>query len=169
MPETIITWVGSKGGDAQREATRLAALHPSHATLVPAAKVRHKSAFNVIIVSHRSDLTPDVLRSAADGLAGVCSWIILAACESSTLKYFGTLSDKNDLLSPAQFLANRMKIKVTGTTRPLTFDEVGKSLAFARSGLINMLVATNYGTEQPWQEIGAQSDVEELTTMLGQL
>ncbi|WP_148212658.1 hypothetical protein [Hahella chejuensis] len=97
---------------------------------------------SIILVGHRSELLHQPIihsllsvfsgeQNLARVGAGGCNWLVLAVCDGGVGKFHGALQSKNEILSPARQLADRLNIKVSSTVRPLLFDEVGQGKAFA--------------------------------------
>lgn len=167
---TLITWV-PQSIDGKREATRLHQRYRKYSVLRKPENLGSASDFmSLIVVGHRQELMqPDVFQSLISHLTTYrASWVVLAACDSGTKEYLGTLQN-NDWLSPAQRVANELDVKVSGTTRPLLFVEVGESYAFALV-LGEILLRKNpHYDDTLWKDYVKQESVEELTEMFGSL
>jgi hypothetical protein len=130
---TLLTWIPDSA-DGEREVRKLHARYAGYSTLVNSAQVtaadldKH-SLF--VVVGHRSEITQtNTFHSLAELVRqSTCQWVVLANCSTGVATRQETLGD-NELSSPGQILANRLRIRVSGTSRPLTFDEVGMGLAF---------------------------------------
>lgn len=168
----LITWIPDSQ-DGYREACRLYSLHRENTVMKPPTKLvagELGDYMSTIVVGHREELLrPQIFQSLIQLLAGSgCTWLVLAACHSGEKKYFGPLGD-NELMAPAQYLANRLKIKVSGTTRPLLFEEVGQGRAFAIT-LGEVLIRSNPNYDNTlWKDYMPQNNVDELTGMFKSL
>ncbi|SEN42406.1 hypothetical protein SAMN02800694_3446 [Luteibacter sp. UNCMF331Sha3.1] len=171
---TAIAWI--KGStDGEREARNLAKLYPKNAKLVgdtSALTEDHFRAYaSVIVVGHRSELkSQKIVDSVLNPRAARSKcWIVLACCETAKAEGTkGTLEDR-ELWDPADKLAHDLKLRVSGTTRDLTFDEVGKGYAFALA-LGEWLIRSN-PSDRPglWKDIDPGDDVDFITRGLQNL
>lgn len=166
----IITWVPNSK-DGQREATKLNTIYKDYSFLLEPSKLTSDMLSNFmsfIVVGHRGEFNDDLYSQLKSLIKDShCNWLVLANCHSAEARYEGPLGD-NELLSPAQSIANDCKIKVSGTTRLLTFDEVGKGYAFALV-IGEVLIRSNPYGKELWIDLEPQSDIEELTEMMGRL
>jgi hypothetical protein len=168
----LITWIPNSV-DGKREATRLHGLHRNYSVLMAPGSIGKSDPgdyMSTIVVGHREELIEfRIFQSLVDLLSGSgCTWLVLAACHGGETKKFGPLGD-NELISPAQALSNRLRIKVSGTTRALTFDEVGKGYAFALT-LKEILIRSNPVYDNTlWKDHDPQSDLEAITKALEKL
>lgn len=160
----LITWI-PQSTDGKREAINLNNLYRDYSVLIDLNKLTTSEVskyMSLIVVGHHSEFLNETLENLVKVVQGSdCTWIVLAMCDSGTTKYYGTL-ENNELWSKAQKLSNRLKIKVSGTMRPLTFDEVGKGLAFALT-LTEILIRSNPAMDsQLWKDFEPQNDVDEI-------
>lgn len=130
---TLLTWIPDSA-DGEREVRKLHARYAGYATLINAASItsadlNQHSLF--VVVGHRSEIVQTPTFRSLEVLVknSQCQWVVLANCSTGVATNYGTFGE-NELSSPGQILANRLRIRVTGTSRPLTFDEVGMGLAF---------------------------------------
>lgn len=164
---SLITWVPNSI-DGKREAKKLNNRFHMY-SVIKAPESLNKMDVDchscMIVVGHRGEFTANnnQLFNSLNHLVSMssCRWIILANCDSGVNYRSGTLTN-NELWSPAQRLANMSKKLVSGTKRPLTFDEVGKGLAFA---LVNkeMLIRSNPKGSDLWVDFSPISDVDLIT------
>lgn len=169
---SLITWVpGSE--DGRREARRLQRLFSAYSDIRAPGKISPGELgyyMNLIVVGHRSEISQQLMVESLVRLVGGsgCPWLILANCHSGVAHREGTLGN-NELLDPAQALANRLRIRVSGTGRVLTFDEVGRGTAFALA-LGEILIRSNPpGGGELWRDFEPQSGLDQLTTMFQNL
>lgn len=168
----LITWIpGSE--DGRREAKNLNKKFNLHSAIKAPERLEAGEAENymvLIVVGHREEFTKYLFDSLVTYLSlSRASWVVLAMCNSARKKYFGTLCDGNEQHSPAQLLANRLNIKVTGTNRDLLFHEVGQGHAFTLA-LGEVLIPTNTLIEDKlWHVCTKQDEIEELTDAFASL
>jgi len=171
---TAIAWI--KGStDGEREARSLSKLYSKNAKLIgdtSALTADHFTKYaSVIVVGHRSELRDqriidDVLKPRAK--ASKC-WIVLACCETAKVETSKDTLGDNELWTPAEKLAQELGLRVSGTTKELTFDEVGKGLAFALA-LGEWLIRSNPSTRPGlWKDIDPVDDVDFITKGLQNL
>ncbi|AXE34811.1 hypothetical protein [Chromobacterium phragmitis] len=170
-PLTLLTWV-PQSGDGEREARKLHGIASDYCTLEQPGKLttdqlsRHAV---LIIVGHRQEFTSSLYESLKGLLSHAsCGWLTLAMCSSAVAEYHGPLRD-NELWSPAQRLANELRIKVSGTRRELGFDEVGRGYAFALAGGEILMRSDPLDSPGLWQDCVEQDDVEMITEGLANL
>lgn len=162
----LITWI-PESVDGQREARRLHARYRDYSVLRTPTKLAGADYMSVIVVGHRSEFTTQMQEAFVQLLQG-STWVVLALCDSGLAKFKGTLGD-NEFWSPAQKLANRMRIRVSSTIRPLTFDEVGMGHAFTLS-LGEILIRINPPSSHAlWRDCEPQSGVDELSEGISRL
>lgn len=168
----LITWIPSSI-DGMREAKKLHKSFERYSVIKDPGKLTKGDLgkyLSVIIVGHRGEFTANdnkYLESLyALAIGSNCNWIVLANCESG-IAARGRPLEVNELWSPGQRLANALKIKVSGTKRPLTFDEVGKGLAFAVVG--GILIRSNPLGSDLWNDFGPQSEMEQVIEGLSNL
>ncbi|WP_293938141.1 hypothetical protein [Iodobacter sp.] len=168
----LITWIpGSE--DGRREARNLNRKFNNYSVLKAPDKLRPGEGseyMSLIVVGHRGEFKKDLFSSLVTYLSiARVSWVVLAMCNSSQKNYFGVLSEHNEQHSPAQELANKLNIKVSGTKRDLLFHEVGQGQAFALT-LGEILIRSNPNSgEDLWFDCEKQSDIDELTEALSSL
>jgi hypothetical protein len=173
MSKTLITWPPGSA-DGEREAKRLQALYPSRSNWVDGSDLGSVNSADfkmLIVVGHREEIQAiEVLKSLAACSAKVgAQYIIMANCNSGQTQKGGTLSDANELWSPAQRLANETGARVAATTRELLFTEVGQGTAFQAS------VEHGITTKEPntgatlWRYLSKQDPVDEITEGLSNL
>lgn len=168
----LITWIpGSE--DGRREARNLNRKFQNNSVLKAPDKLAPGEAskyMSIIVVGHRGEFGSDLFASLVTYLSlSRVGWVVLAMCNSSSKKYFGPLSEHNEQHSPAQALANKLGVKVSGTKRDLLFHEVGQGLAFALT-LGEILIRSNPNSgEDLWFDCEKQNAVEELTDAFASL
>jgi len=167
----VITWIPNSG-DGMREARRLNARFRNYSVLRAPDKLTTSELseyMSLIVVGHRGEFGDATQQSLANLLHGSdCHWVVLANCSSGVATSVGALGD-NELWSPAQRLANALRIKVSGTARALTFDEVGLGLAFALT-LGEVLIRSNPpSAAHLWRDYEAQSEVDEVAEGISHL
>lgn len=166
---TVITWIPGST-DGIREAKRLHTRFKDNSQLCDPSKLTQETLSRhmyLIVVGHRSELSESGKSQLAQLFSGINGPVlVLALCESAQARYQGPLRD-NELSSPAQQLANRLKVEVKGTSRPLTFDEVGQGHAFALA-LGEVLIPNNV-TSSLWVSCRAQTGLEEITSQISNL
>lgn len=169
---TLITWIPGSA-DGRREARRLHDRFRRYSAIrMPERLTRAEIGdyMLLIVVGHREEFAiGDVQESLVRLLDGSgCHWVVLANCSSGLAAYLGPL-EHNELWSPAQRLANRLKIKVSGTSRALTFDEVGMGYAFALA-VGEVLIRSNpIGAPGLWRDYEPQEPIDEITEGIGRL
>lgn len=172
MSKTLITWPHGST-DGEREGKRLQALYPGVSLWADGASlggVTSKDISLLVVVGHRDEIKGlDTLKALSQCVTHLgVHYVTMANCESAVAKSGGTLSDQNELWSPAQRLANDTGAAVLATTRDLLFDEVGKGLAFAGSSS-HGLSPINPSGQTLWKEFRKQDPVDEITTGVGNL
>jgi hypothetical protein len=172
MAKTLITWP-SGSADGEREAKRLQALYPSVSNWVDGSalgNVTSKEFSLLIVVGHRDEIKAlQTLEALAHHITRLgVPRVVMANCESAVTQSGGTLSDTNEMWSPAQRLANKTGARVKATNRDLLFDEVGKSTAFAGGGTDGISPINPSGSDL-WKEFAKQDGVDEITTGIGNL
>ncbi|WP_295973024.1 hypothetical protein [uncultured Xanthomonas sp.] len=170
---TLITWIPDSANDGEREAKRLNARFSAYSNVIDGRKLTSSALdgyMSLIVVGHRSELLKSgVLGSLTTLVRGSqCPWVVLANCASGTATQQGTLGD-NELWEPAQKLANDLKIRVSGTTRALTFDEVGQGTAFALARGEVLIRSNPPGTSGLWKDFHPQDGIEQITQGLRNL
>lgn len=170
---TLITWI-PESREGKREATNLNKITQNYSVLIAPDSLNSEILGNymsLIVVGHKGEFTEEPYKSLVQLVKNSqCKWVVLANCESGIAEYRGTLQN-NELWPLAQKLANELNIKVSGTTRMLTFDEVGKGYAFALT-LNEILIRSNpLNNNGPslWKDFQRQSGIEEITDGLERL
>lgn len=166
----IITWVPNSD-DGQREAKNLNKLYKNYSVICEPGKLTSDMLSNYlsfIVVGHRGEFSTALYDQLATLIKGShCNWLVLANCNSGEV-YFEAPLGNNELNAPAQKMANECKIKVSGTSGLLTFDEVGKGYAFALA-IGEVLIRSNPYGRDLWIDFEPQSEIEEITEMLGRM
>jgi hypothetical protein len=173
----LITWIPNSV-DGKREAQRLHKLYSSYATIEqPERLTRLHDYTSLIVVGHRSEFQQQGVRSSLRQLFGDeqsvahgCGWLVLAICRGAVGNYHGALAEGNECLAPARAFAEWAKIKVSGTMRELTFDEVGRGTAFTLVHGELLIRADPPGSPGLWRDFepGAAS-VDELAEGISRL
>jgi hypothetical protein len=166
MSKTLITWPPGSV-DGKREAERLHAIYPAASKAVDGAVLGNETSKDfslLVVVGHRSEIKAvETLKSLATCINSLgIRYVALANCESAVAKTGGTLSDTNELWAPAQRLANDTGAAVLGTTRDLSFDEVGQGKAFGGTQDRGFTPINPTG-ETLWKEFRKQEPVDEIT------
>ncbi len=173
MSKTLITWPHGSA-DGEREARKLHKLYEPVSHCVDGAALGGETSKDfgmLIVVGHRDEIeAKDTLKALAGCVTSLgIHFVILANCHSGATKTGGTLSDHNELWSPAQRLANATGAAVLATTRVLTFDEVGQGYGFTGDdhGITGINPSNN--PSPLWREYRKQDDVDEITQGIGNL
>jgi hypothetical protein len=172
MAKTLITWPQGSA-DGEREGKRLQALCPEASNWVDGASLgalTSKDFSLLIVVGHRDEIKGlDTLKALTQCINSLgIRFVAMANCESALAESGGTLSDKNELWSPAQRLANDTGAAVLATVRELLFDEVGKGSVFAISST-HGLMPIDPSDAPLWKEFRKQDPVDQVATGVGNL
>lgn len=171
MAKTLITWPNGST-DGEREAKALQALYPTVSHWVDGSALGTVSGTDyrmLIVVGHREEIEAQpVLKALAECIKALgATHVVMANCNSGQTKTGGTLSDFNELWSPAQRVANATGAAVAATTRVLLFTEVGKGTAFGQGD--DGITPINPDGETLWKEFRKQSDIDEITEGMSNL
>jgi hypothetical protein len=171
MAKTLITWPGGST-DGEREAKALQALYPDVSHWVDGAALGNVTGTDyrmLIVVGHREEIEALAVLNALIACVKKlgATHVVMANCNSGQTKTGGTLSDFNELWSPAQRVANDTGAAVAATTRVLLFTEVGKGTAFGEGD--SGITPINPDGETLWKEFRKQDPVDEITEGISHL
>lgn len=144
----LITWApDSKEG--AREASKLNGLFASFSVRQHFSNISGYSLgsyMSLVIVGRIQDFSKTFIQQILDLLKNVdWAWVVLAICDPDSKKSF-------EIRELAHYLAKKRQIKVSGTSRALTSDELGGGRAFALT-LGEVLIRTNYeGSGKLWED-----------------
>lgn len=155
MPSLEATVIVGLDADGKREGRRLANCFPNSARYVEPKSLisilKSKTPLFVVLVSH--DTTGGsqyyAMLEALSPLKGSLPIFVLAMCSSGVTPIFAGYT-------LAQRVAAGLRVEVRATSRFLTFDEVGKGIAFAKSGLADFILPSNdalKGTDGLWGKV----------------
>jgi hypothetical protein len=162
---TVITWPAGSV-DGEREARRLQQLYASVSTCLAGDELGRapKGYSLLIVVGHRDEIqgveTLKALGACVKNLG--IKLLVMANCNSADRASGGTLSDCNELWSPAQRLADDTGAEVAATTRELLFSEVGEGTAF-KGDATHGIVPANPGGDALWKVAKPKDGVEQIT------